>query len=683
MKEEYSDFSGILWVAPRNLMHGKFTLYAPGESNLESNVRARAYVENDLNASVTIASRKTSELTASLELKYNDQDELLSTIQAMSSEYVDATLEVRPHGMLFGIFDILEPPRITEKLKPSKDSTTRSHTDYKYINFGQATTIMVGKTVDEELRSYIDFDFSKYPKSLIAEKAKLRLYYSGTLSYDSYQLWTVDRAWDEDSITDANKPLLKKLVTKEYEINLMEGYIEFNILDTIQKIIDGSEEFYGFALYSDYPNLTDSFNSKESMKPPYLDFTYFDTTVWSIAKNELDATLFIYSGNNSDLASTLSVKTDKGEEDLDATLFVHRADTPLEFDIDSSVGLSYPEITATLQTAQTGYSDLLSRLTIRKDKVEHFEATVGSSLPELNANLFISYYDDVSGEFILRALDKSDLNSSLNISTPEIQSKLELKYRDDIDAELIIRQNIGGEFESSFGITQNELLGNVRARAYETNDLSSTLTIQQYSKSEVISKLAITQNELALTLTSRAISNSELSSTVTIRALEKDDLVSSVSATQNELTAKLRTMAKGDSSLEATLSIRTLENKEIKALMGTTQNELNVTFFAYSRGNEDLPATLSIRRTENEEMKSSLGTTNPELKATLIAQMSEFYDAIVSLSNPELNAKVQARAYKDEDMKVNVRARVIGANDLNAVLSTFNKNRSGAYYYIL
>lgn len=644
MVEEHNDFMGILWVSPRNLMQGRFTIYAPDESDLETNLQIRAYQESDLNASVTIASRKTNELNATLVLKYPREDEILSTLQAMSSEFLDATIEVRPHGMLFGIFDILEPPRINEKLKPSKDSTTRSHADYKYINFGKASTIMVGKTVEEELRSYIGFDLSKYPKSLIAEKAKLRLYYSGTLSYDSYQLWTVDREWDEDSITDANKPLLKELITKEYEINLKEGYIEYDILDIIQSFLDRTEEFFGFALYSDYPNLTDSFSSKESIKPPYLDFTYFDTTVWSIAKNELNASLFVYGANKSDLLSTLTVKTDKGEEDLSATLYIHRADTPLDYEIQSSLGLSNPEITATLQTALTDTSDLLGKLTVRRDRIEHLDSFIASSSPELQANLFISYHDYISGEVVIRAIDNSNLNSKLVASTPEISGKLEIKYRDEVEAELTIRQNIGNEIQSSFGVTQNELN----------------------------SKLAI-----------RAIDNNELSSILTVRVSKENEIKANISSTQNELTAKLRTMAKGDSNLDSTLGIRALESNHLITSISVTQNELTAKLFAYSRENSDLHSTLSIRRTESQELKSSLGVSNPELNATLIAQMSEFYDAIVSLSNPELNANVQARVIKEEDININIRARVIGANDLNAVLSTLNKYRSGAYYYIL
>lgn len=644
MNNENNDNWGIIWVSPNYSMKGKFNIYGVGESELDSSLISRAVTDDSLSATITIRSGGNYELNSSIDVKYKGESELNAFLTPLGSHFVDATFNVRPHGIAYGIFDIIEPPKINEILNPIKDATTMSSVGYKYINFGKTTTMMVGRDDTGTLRSFIDFDFHKYPQTLEVLKAKLKIYFSGTLqNLDTLELWSVDREWEETGITDSNRPFAKGLLSSTYTVNHAEQYVEFDILTNVKDIISKKMEYYGLTLISSN-NLTDSFFTRESSKSPTLDMTYFDTQVWTLSKNELTSTIMVYGVGNDGLNAFFSVNTDRADDDLISTFYLHRADTPLEKDIQGRIHVSTPDLKSKLTIAQTDKDDFRGWLTVRRSSIEEVSSILNSNQPDLKSTMYAKFRDDITSIITLRAIKTSEIISELKTNSPELTAKLVTKYRDDLTSFFTVRQNIKDELVSTLSTTTGEIVSKLIVRTIDSYDLTASLTIRRSEKGELASYLATSAPELISKVRARVIENNELT---------------------------------------ATIFARRSDNADLSSEFAISQPELHGTLFAYKVGSSDLTSTVLIYQNDTSSIDTNLSASQPELHATLISTMIHEVKGQLNTNEPELKIKLIARAFDTYNLNAHLRPRVVQVSDLTSYFTVVNKARSGSYYYII
>lgn len=574
----HNEIRGTLFVNSRNSMKGKFNIIAIGNNDLDSSINVRAVTNNDMESRITIRVQRDEDIVSRIDVKYRDNEDIHGFMIPMSSDYLLAGVDIRPNGRMFGIFDIIEPPRVTDKLIPIKDSTTRTHVDYKFINYGNTSTMMVGSNADEVLRSFIQFDFAPYPQSLVVINAKIRLYLgSKLLNRSTLQLWTADRKWDETGITDANRPFSNIMVSDTYTINDNENYIEFEVLDYVQEIItSGKVNDFGLIIKSkdDTSYLSDSFFTRESSKKPYLEFTYFDTRVWSTDKSDLTSTLFTYGASVKDLNSTLTVKSDRGNDDITATMYVHRYDTPVFYEQKGFIAISQPEVKSTMIVAKAETYDFVAKITVRRSKIEDVLSTLDISVPELHSTMYIKHRDDLQSSMIIRANGESDLTSTMSVSVPELYSTLYVMYRDDLIGHLTIQQNIEDFIASTLTVNQGEINGYLVGRALDGSDLASKLSVRVIEENNLISMVNITSPELIGTLL--VVEVSDIDSTILIRQNDKSILVSSLTSNMPELTSTLNIMVSefldayitvNIPEINSNMHIRAIDNNDIQSFM--------------------------------------------------------------------------------------------------------------------
>ncbi|MFF3147464.1 DNRLRE domain-containing protein [Streptomyces sp. NPDC057927] len=541
MTEEYSDSLEVLWVSQhKNKMDGIFNIYGNVNSDLNSSIISRAGHESELASTVTIRVDREKHLNSTLKLMYKDQSQISSYFTSTSLSLLDSFLKIRPHNSMYGIFDILEPSRINDKLNPIKDATTRSIEAYKYLNYGKASQMMIGNNDGDIQRSFLDFDLSQYSDVHVIEKAKLRLYYSGMLSNtNSIELALVDRTWNEINITDANRPLHSTVISNEYEINTLEQYIEFDIFDTVNATIKNEIDNFGFVLQSNNieNGLSDTFFTRESHRQPYLDIVYYDTRVWTTGKSELKSTLLTVGIGNKDLNSTFELKTDWDKNDLLSTLFIHRYDTPVWTEINATIrGISRPNISAKMTVARHDNNDLLGVLKIRKNETRDYPAKIIVSKPELHATVYTKYYNEINGLLNIRIQRESKLSTQLIVNKPE-------------------------------------LVGRFITRIQRTNELTSVLHIKQSEKNEVISKLIISRPEIRATLTTKAFGNSDLNGNVLIYGNEEETLETKLTINTPELNGTLIAQLVND--IDGQLGITKPEVKAVLTGRAIRERDLN------------------------------------------------------------------------------------------------------------
>ena len=646
MNENMKDLWGILWVSPKNKMEGKFTVYGLGEDELNTTFQSRAIDNDSLSVELTVRQQQVKEINSTIDVKYRGNYDINALVQPVVSNSLATMLNIRPYGRMSGIFDILEPARINDILSSIKDSTTRSLEEYKYINYGKSTTMRVGASDSETLTSYLGFDLSEYSNSLIVEKAKLRVYYSGyLLNRDTLELWSADRFWDETGITYANRPLMHELISDKYAINETDKYIEFEVLELVQDIISKKITFEGFILKSNgKENKFDTFFSRESSKPPVLDIVYYDTRVWSTSKSELTATLFSYAVSQHDFRAKLEVKTDWGIEELTATLYVHRYEDPLDYDIDISLGANANEMNTILTVAQTGNSDFSGHLTVRQSIERDYEVGLSVGRPDIDANMFVLYRNEIDGIMTARASANYSISSTLLSSQQELYATLYTPFNDDINAFIVVNQ---------------------------------------YSDSEVNNSLAINRNEFAIRLHSRALGINEIDSTIFIKGFEREEIDVSLVSSTNELNALLVSKGYAEDSLNIILTSKALEKSEVTSNIVTSSPNIDVGLHVRAIDKSDLYVTMTVQQYDEDNLSLFVYTSNPEINATLQPRISEDFNADLNINNPELRTIIAPRVIGVHNLDVLLYPRVIGASDLSITLSTLNKYRSGAYYYIL
>lgn len=574
----YNEIRGTLFVNSRNSMKGKFNIIAVGNNDLDSTMHVRAVNNNDLTSKMNVRVRRDEDVVSSIDVKYRGNEDIHGFMIPMSSDYLLAGIDIRPNGRMFGIFDIVEPPRVTDKLIPIKDSTTRTYVDYRFINYGTTSTMMVGSNADEVLRSFIQFDFTPYPQTLVVINAKIRMYLgSRLLNRNTLQLWTADRQWDETGITDANRPFSNIMISDTYTVNDIENYIEFEVSDYVQDVVNnGSINDFGLVVKSkdDLNFLSDSIFTRESSKKPYLEFTYYDTRVWSIDKSDLTSTLFAYGASVKDLNSTLLVKTDRGNNDITATMYVHRYDTPVVHDHRAFMAVSQPDIKSTMVVAKTETNDFVGKIMVRRNGNEDLTSILHASVPELHSTYYVKYRDDLNSHMIVRATNNSDITSTLTVSVPELHSSIYVMHRDDLAGHITIQQNNEDTIVSTLTINQGEISGYLSARALGEDDLHSMLSVRVVEDADLNSLFNVSLPELTGTLL--VVDVSDIDATILIRQNDETTLTSSLTINMPELTSTMSVMVSdfldacitvNIPEIKSTMHVRAIDNNDLHSFM--------------------------------------------------------------------------------------------------------------------
>lgn len=119
---------------------------------------------------------------------------------------------------------------------------------YQTVMAGQHcndSTMLVGNYNDLTYHSYVHFAIEDIASSII-NNATLRVYYSNeTTPNGTFTLYGVAQTWSAETITYTNQPYVLQLGTAVAD---EEGYVEFDITQTLTSVIIGQYQGYGFKI---------------------------------------------------------------------------------------------------------------------------------------------------------------------------------------------------------------------------------------------------------------------------------------------------------------------------------------------------------------------------------------------------------------------------------------------------
>lgn len=472
-----------------NRMNGSFILYSSSIEELESTLLIKKPSGDDLNLLLSVRAPRELDLNVTLDIKYRGNDYIDTEIEAIAGSYLDSIIEVRPHNQMYGKFELLEAPKIEVGLEPIADATTRSRSDLQTINYGDTRSMLTGKSQEEEFKSFIQFSSftESIPDLKYLEGVKLRLYYINFPAGSNIELHQPNTLWREMGVTYANQPFSIELLSSQYTNNLKERYIEFDLLEVALKWQDFSLDNLGFIVTTS-SNEAISFFTRESDKSPLLIVNYISSKVYSIGRSELEAGLFINGKGQKDIAGTITVKSDVGLDYLISNIYVHRKEDPLDFDTESYIAASRPEINSSLIIAKRTQSELDALLTIRSSKNLELDSAINVNNPDLISTITVDPKISLSSLLTVSKKETSSLDAFIIVNQRDLGATIDVskykKHIDDIDAEITVKSGEEEFLESSIYISRQDLNGVLTVRAFGEEFLDSSLEIPFYNSQD-------------------------------------------------------------------------------------------------------------------------------------------------------------------------------------------------------
>ncbi len=145
---------------------------------------------------------------------------------------------------------------------PSGDSYVASSTPT--TNYGPAAILPLQSGV----RSYIRFDLSGIPANATVQKATIRLFVDGFTAPGSFDVYRINSAWDETTLTWSNKPVLGASATGNNPVPITaansRNFVLVDITQLVKNWVNGTVPNNGIALALTTTAGSFSFDSKEN-----------------------------------------------------------------------------------------------------------------------------------------------------------------------------------------------------------------------------------------------------------------------------------------------------------------------------------------------------------------------------------------------------------------------------------
>lgn len=587
---EFNDLESEVIIRRRleNKMSGRFILYRSGESDLESSLLIKIRDNDNIIGQLSVRTQKHYQIDASLDVKYRGNDDLESVIEAVSSSFLDASIEVRPHNRLFGKFELHEAPRVEVRLPPLADASTRSRDDLQTINYGDTKSMLTGVGTDENFESFVSFGELKdrIPDLKILESVKLRLYYINLPLHANIELHQPHTLWREMGITHANKPYSLELLSDQYTLNTRERYIEFDVLDIAQRWESYDLINYGFIIKTSN-NETISFFTKESGIPPLLIVKYITSQIYSINRSELESTLFIYGRGYKEFTGYLQVHSDVGIESLDSFLYVHRIEVPVFYEVPSLITVNRPDMRSELVVSRREESNLESTITVANKLAKELEFNIVTSIPDLHGYINLDPNATLKSTLTVAIVKNEDCDSTIIISQQDMVGSLTVsqykKTQEDLLGLLVVQSTKDEDLDSVILISQRDLGGELVVRALGEEDLDSEITIPFYEDKEANMTASVPDLYSEIVIKYKH----EIDATLWIK--EKEFLDSVIDVRQIN-------------DLEATIT--TKEIHETEALITVNVPDLGGFLHPRVPGETDLDSLLSVRKRDVSDLDS-------------------------------------------------------------------------------
>lgn len=437
-------------VNPKNSFTAKYKLIAVGNSDSITEIVARPSRDSDAFTEIYSRALGITDKETHINIMYRGNSDILTEIQPIGYNNMPTEIEVRPHNRMFALYEVQQPPIITDVFNPTQDSFTRENSTFESINYGGNSSIVVGRSVDEIWRSFVQFDVSSINPDYVLTESYLRLYYKGAVPENiKIEILNSDRVWQEHNITNLNRPNPIQLITNMFTVDKVNGYIEFNVLDIVEDWVGLLQINNGFFIRlsneTQYGQAT--FHTREAILPPELIVKYYDSRIFSRGKSQQPTEIFVYRREDSDINTEITVDSVFSFSRHDTEIYVHRYDTPIPNDILVEIEVTKPlvhsEVTVTIRDSLEANAEISvwdnktnkidTEITVSKNLIYtqidsakrdiiEVPLEIVATKPTIHIEISIPYYEsnEVLTEIDINALWANSINTEITVSKENI-----------------------------------------------------------------------------------------------------------------------------------------------------------------------------------------------------------------------------------------------------------------------
>ncbi|MEC1179207.1 DNRLRE domain-containing protein [Metasolibacillus meyeri] len=432
--QEDVDAIAEITVNPNNSMKAKYSLIGASYQDKPIEIIPRLVRGSDTCAELIPRALRANDRETYLNIMYRGNSDVLTEIQPIGYHNMFAEIEVPPHNRMWALYEVQQPPIVTDIFNPTQDAATREAPAFESINYGANSSMVVGRTANDIWRSFVQFDLSSINPSYVLKETYLRLYYRGASpSHLKIEILNADSAWQEYNITNLNRPNPIDLISSDFINNEQAGYIEFDVLDIVKDWVALRKINNGFIIR--LSNETESgqttFYTRETNKSPELIVKYYDSRIFSQGRSQHLTEIFIYNANESTVETEITVHSDYGFKRIETEIYVHRVEVPLDSDILTEIIVTKPyvhtEIIASIREGNEVVTEINSR--VSEERIKDVEITI--TKPYVDSEIYIKYVNAILTEITPRPTDESLVITEITVSKPSIPVEITPIIHDD------------------------------------------------------------------------------------------------------------------------------------------------------------------------------------------------------------------------------------------------------------
>ncbi|MFJ7368920.1 DNRLRE domain-containing protein [Lysinibacillus sp. NPDC098008] len=497
----YQDILTELEINPNNSFKAKYTLIAVGKLEQETEIVARPSSENHTQAELISRALGINDKDTCLDIMYRGNSDVYTEIQPIGYNFVETAIEVPPHNRMWAIYEVQQPPIVTDIFNPTQDAFTRESLAYQSINYGNTSSMVVGRSTNDIWRSFVQFDLSAINPSYVLQASYLRLYYKDLVPTSlRLEILNADNAWQETNITNLNRPHPIDLISSDFTVNTAKGYIEFDVLKIVKLWVALEKMNNGFIirLSNETEFAQTTFYTRETILPPELVVEYFDSRIFSQGRSQQLTEIFIYNANNVDIQTEITVDSVYDFTTLATEIYIKHVNniaaeiTPRPKDeliMITEISANKPYIPVEIIPIISDASNIQAEITITVPQVD-MEITIpshdeSSILIEIEAlDIWTSFLpveiwaskDAIPAEIISKVQKDKNLQTIIAISKPAVEAEIEVKYRNDIWVE--IEPNIKSDIPSEITVTKSSVAATITVQRYSDQDKETEIFIK-------------------------------------------------------------------------------------------------------------------------------------------------------------------------------------------------------------
>ena len=669
-----------IFIPPNNRMAGIYTLYAVKDFVVGAEIDVRSPENSIQDTEISIKVQRDYIKDTVLDVKYRGVSDVLTEIQPIGHNNIYSEISVSPHNRMWALYEVQEPPKITDVFNPLQDAFTREKPEFQSINYGSNSSLVVGRYENEIFRSFIQFDFSNWNTGFVIIESKLKLYYSGELPENSkIEILTVAQQWHEYGITHLNRPSPTSLLVDSYKINEVERYVEFEFTNTvinwIQKYIDN----YGFVvrLSNESEESLINFKARESNRPPELVITYYDSRIYSSGRSQVPTEIFVWQVGESFIDAEITVSSVVGNSDIPTELYVHRYEVPVDNKLDVEITVTRSMTYSELEVAQNDESDVLTEISVRSDiniNKTDVEITVSKHFAE--SEIFIKYVDSVETIVTVQRNENNEMDTEVSVTRDFIDSEIFIKHRSNVDTEITVERDGESSISTEISVTRDYTQSEISIKY--RSEVVTEITIQRNRVDAVDTEITATRDLAHTEIISRVGRFSEIDITFYVRVLDTSEIDTEITITRDSTDIEIDVRAIEDNNIETELYVRAIEESGIDSEIAITRDAVLTEITVVEFSTVDAEIFVKYR----DDILTEITATHFDFVDTeLDVIINSILPVEITVTRNKIDTVITVPYWDESSTLIEIRPRILQAADIPTEIIVATKR--GAYVFII